>query len=215
MSEELNKPPPLLSVAILAGGESRRMGKDKAFLTYRGKRFIETIAQVALKVSDDVMVVIGSKQEGEFRWLASLKNQEEGGVSISLLSDEYRLKNPVGGILTAAQHARHEYMTVLPCDSPLVSPGVIKFLRVHAENHSGAVPVWENGDTEPLCAVYRTSEIGEAIKKALAQNKLGPKHAISFLQDVRFVPVEELRRFDSSLESFRNVNTIEDFESLP
>ncbi len=206
MSESLERRS--FSVVILAGGESRRMGKDKAFLLYKGKRFVEIITESALRVSDDVMVVIGSKQESDFDWLATKQG-------VLLLSDKYHLKNPIGGILTAVEQAKHPYTAILPCDSPLVTPSVISFLFTRAQSHSGAVPEWENGNTEPLCAVYSSAEIKEAITKALAQNKLGPKHAISFLKDVQYVPVEELRKYDNSLNSLLNVNTMEDYNSLP
>ena len=103
---------PRFSVGILAGGRSARMGVDKAFLLYKGKRFISIMANEVLKVSDDVMVVIGTKEVRNF------ERRVPRGVKI--IRDRYDLSAPLGGVLSALGVAKSSYAALIPCDLPLL-----------------------------------------------------------------------------------------------
>jgi molybdenum cofactor guanylyltransferase len=197
---------PRFSVIILAGGKSSRMGKDKAFLRLRGRFFISIISEEASKVSDDIIVAIGSKSGRRFTNAIPR--------SARLVSDSYEVGNPVGGILSGLKYARHSYCAVVACDLPLVKHEVLDYLFQRCRGHSAAVPVWENGDLEPLCAVYKISEATAAGAEALGRGKIGPRHMLSFLDDVQYVKVGELRRFDGELRSLLNVNDGDDYKRL-
>ena len=196
-----------LSVVILAGGKSKRMGYDKAFLTYKGRQFISIISEKMLEVSSDVIVANGTKDPSNFE-----SSLDKG---IRILNDNQSLMNPMGGILSALARTRHDYAAIVACDSPLVRTEVIRFLFEQARNRDAAVPIWEDGfRIEPLCAVYDAKEAMRAGMAALEDGKLGPKHMVSYLRDVNYLAMSKVRTYDPELASFLNVNTQDDYLAL-
>jgi molybdenum cofactor guanylyltransferase len=101
------------------------MGTDKAFLIYRGKSFVQLIVEEMMKISNDIIVVIGQKGGDNFR---SVLDQ-----NVRILKDELELGNPIGGMLTGFTHAKYRYAAALACDSPLVKHAVINYLCVSAQ----------------------------------------------------------------------------------
>lgn len=195
-----------LSVAILAGGQSKRMGRDKAFLTLGGRSFISRISDEMCTLTKDMFVVIGKKQTNEFR--------KALGRRATIIGDEYDLKNPMGGILSACKVVRTEYVAFLACDMPLVKSAVVLSLYRAAQGHSAAIPIWPNGFLEPLCAVYNVREAERAGLDALREGSVGAWSLISHLVDASYVRVESLRIVDHYLDSFININSVKDFKDL-
>jgi molybdopterin-guanine dinucleotide biosynthesis protein A len=199
-----------LSAIILAGGKSTRMGIDKAFLNYGGNTFIEIIAEEMRRLSEDVLILIGTKSRAQFESFL-------GSDRFRIMNDTHYLDNPLGGVLTGLDHASSDYSAVVACDSPRIRSDVLNYLYRRARGHSAALPIWDidNGMTiEPLCAVYNVEEMRYAIREATSKGKAGLKHAASFLGDVHHVPVSELRQFDQNLVSLLNINTKRDYFEL-
>jgi molybdopterin-guanine dinucleotide biosynthesis protein A len=195
------------SVAVLAGGESKRMmGTDKAFLIFRGVPFVAYITRQMLSISDDVYAIIGKKDIDQFRRVLA--------DSIVIRTDTHDVANPVSGMLTACESVLHPLVAIIACDLPLVKRDLIKFLVTCAIGHSAAVPIWENGDIEPLCAAYNAEEFRAAALDAQRHHEIGCKNAVKYLRDVNYVPVSKLRKFDEKLESLFNVNSMKEFETL-
>lgn len=182
------------------------MGTDKAFLEYRGRPFIALITEEMLKVSDEVLVMIGRKEEPKFRTVLDKK--------VEVANDSLHLTNPIGGMLSSFPLLNNDYAAFLACDTPFVRAEVITFLHQSALGHDAAIPVWEDSRIEPLCAVYNVQRAHEAGLRALAENRPSCNHLIHFLKDVRYVEVDALRRFDPGLASLRNVNSREEFRAL-
>jgi molybdopterin-guanine dinucleotide biosynthesis protein A len=182
------------------------MGTDKAFLPYNGRPFVAIIAEEMLKVSGDVLVVIGNKDESSFRKVLDER--------IRVVPDSQYLTNPMGGMLSTFQRVSNEYVSFVACDVPLMKSEVIRFLYESARGHSAAVPRWESGEIEPLCAVYNVRQSEEAGLKARDRGTLSCGHLVAELRDVNFVPVDSLRRFEPGLAFLKNVNHKEDFLAL-
>jgi molybdopterin-guanine dinucleotide biosynthesis protein A len=197
---------PNLSIAVLAGGRSKRMGRDKAFLYYKDRSFIEIITEEIAPISNDISVVVRKDQKDQF---SAILDRE-----FRILHDEFDVSNPLGGMLAGFTHARHTYSAVLACDAPLVRKEVVRLLLSAALGHSAAVPAWENGDTEPLCAVYDTEQARQSTMAMITRGELGPRRMLGRLSDVAYVGVSSLREVDPSLGSLVNVNTAEDYLAL-
>lgn len=198
------------SAIILAGGKGNRMGTEKAFLRYNGSTFIELIAEEMHRVSNDVLILIGTKCKAPFESLL-------GSNRVRIISDTYFLDNPLGGLLSALDHISSEYFAVVACDSPLVKAKVVRYLFDAAQGHSASVPIWDEQDRmsmEPLCAVYNTEESKRAIFEVIGEPRTGPKRMVMHLRDVRYVPVSELRPLDPGIDSLLNINTPEDYLAL-
>lgn len=182
------------------------MGTDKAFLPYKGRPFVTIIAEEMLKISSDVLVVIGNKDESNFRKVLDDR--------IRVVPDSRYLTNPMGGMLSTFGEVRNDYVAFVACDVPLMKSEVIRFLYESAGGHSAAVPRWETGEIEPLCAVYNVRQSEEAGLKTLNGGTVSCGRLVAELRDVNFVPVSDLRRFEPGLAFLRNVNHREDFLAL-
>jgi molybdopterin-guanine dinucleotide biosynthesis protein A len=105
-----------------------------------------------------------------------------------------------------------EYVAFLPCDLPLLSPGLLTVLFENAEGHDAAIPRWPDGRIEPMVAVYLRSPARDAAIEALDAGDRANTDLIRRILDVSYVPVDELRAVDPGLDSFVNVNTPADLK---
>jgi molybdopterin-guanine dinucleotide biosynthesis protein A len=196
----------LPATVVLAGGKSKRMGKDKAFLTYCGRSFVEIVVEKALKVSVKVVVCIGSKDRGMFEALLPR--------NVLVVNDRVNLGTPLSGVLTGFEVVDVDYAALVGCDMPLIREEVLTHLASLARGHSAAIPRWPSGEAEPLLAVYNVGETLDASRRAVSDGKLGLKHLFEYLADVLYVDVNSLKRFDARLESLKNINTPQDYQEL-
>lgn len=185
-----------LTVALLAGGQSSRMGTDKAFVHVRGRPLIEDILAAVRDLGAETILIT---------------NQPEkyGYLSLPLFGDVLPGKGALGGIYTALYHATHPHVLCLACDMPFV----IKPLLTHliTLRHEAMVIMPRLGaEAEPFRAVYARTCL-EPIRAALDSGKM---RITSFFPAVRvrFVDEPEIDRFDPQHQSFFNVNTPEDLE---
>ena len=200
----------MFSAIILAGGKSERMGKDKAFLNLGRRTFISMISQEMLRVSDEVIVVIGRKDAAPFK-----KEIRDGRVRF--VNDSHYIENPLGGMLTGFEAATNKYAAVVACDLPLIRNELIGKIFAEAEGHDAAVPIWNPEDKlsiEPLCAVYNAKKMKKAIKDSLGKGVFGCRLVVRSLSDVRYFPVSELRGYDPDLLFLNNINTRKDYLGL-
>lgn len=191
---------------MLAGGRSSRMGVDKAFLKYCGRSFIEIVVGRALSLGGRVVVCVGGKDKSVFEALLPKR--------VKVLNDVVELGTPLSGLITGFRFLGWGMSALLGCDMPLVKVSALRHLAGLAQGHSAAVPRWPGGDVEPLFAVYDVRATLGAAELAVRAGRLGLRHLLGYLPDVRYVDVGELRVFDPELESLFNVNTPEDYRVL-
>ncbi|NOZ76928.1 MAG: molybdenum cofactor guanylyltransferase [Euryarchaeota archaeon] len=144
-----------VSVVILCGGSSNRMGEDKKFLTYRGRTFLEHAVDTARAVSEKI--VVGSMEQ---------KEATTAVTELPVCVDEVEGVGPIMGILTGFENIDTEYGAVLPIDTPLARPEVMNYLVSLREGHDAVVPE-DRGYLEPLHAVYRRDAIIHACRRSL------------------------------------------------
>ena len=191
---------PPLTGAILAGGRSSRMGRDKAELMLTlpsGERFtmLQLVHRALEPVCDETLVVGGPAR---------------AGVDAKRVADMFPDAGPLGGILSALLASSNERVFAVACDMPFVDTQAIEGLAALAGGHDAVVPRIK-GRFETLHAIYKTDCAG-AIRKVL---DAGDRRIRSFfsLIDVRVVAEEEFARIDASGRSSVNVNYPEEFES--
>lgn len=175
-------------MVVLAGGKSRRIGSDKAFLGFKGRPFVRVVTDEMLKISEEVLVVIGRKDRREFERVLDSRAK--------VVNDNFDVDNPVNGIVSGCQHASRPYAAFLACDTPMAKSEAVSFLHALALDHSAAVPIWETGELEPLCAVYRTSDIMRIGFDVMMQENPSCKALISRLSDVNYVEIRRLKVVD-------------------
>ncbi len=193
------------SAVILAGGFSRRFGRDKGLVALAGKPLILHVIDRVSKVVDEVLVVVSSeKQKNNFESILEEK--------ANLVIDKDDSQSPLVGAVTGFETTNAEYSLLLPCDTPLVSTQIVQFLLDMCANRSAAIPRWPGGYIEPLQAVYRTESALAAAKTALKQGIMNMQSMIDNLRGVRYVSTMVLEQVEPDLLTFFNVNTPHDLK---
>lgn len=182
------------TIAIQAGGQSRRMGRDKALVPLGGTPMIEIQLHALQGLAEDVLIT--TNHPADYAYLG-----------VRLASDPVPGAGALAGLRTALAAARGESVLVLACDLPFVSRPLLEHLLARARQADVVIPR-RGGEFEPLLAVYSRSVLA-AVDKALAA---GHARMISFFPEVRVLALEpdEWERFDPEGLSFFNVNTPEE-----
>lgn len=193
------------SAVILAGGFSRRFGRDKGLVALAGKPLILHVIDRVSKVVDEILVVVSSeKQKNNFESILEEK--------ANLVIDKDDSQSPLVGAVTGFETTNAEYSLLLPCDTPLVSTQIVQFLLDMCANRSAAIPRWPSGYIEPLQAVYRTESALAAAKTALKQGRMNMQSMIDNLRGVRYVSTMVLEQVEPDLLTFFNVNAPHDLK---
>lgn len=195
ISPEQGPPKPLdLEGAILLGGASRRMGRDKSRAVLAGRTLLEwAVANLAPLVSR--LRVVGAN---------------EGSLEIEAVQDLYRGLGPLAGIHTALVTARSTKVLVLACDLPFATTRFLSGLAGKLGPDDGAVVPCPASGPVPVCAVYRTS-CAAGIERRLLERKLSARAFVEALP-ARLVDDSELAILDPGGRALLNVNTPEDLE---
>lgn len=183
---------------ILSGGQSRRMGTNKALLPISEKPNIERIKDELDKNFEDIILVTNHHEVYEF-------------LKIKMVRDYYPGKGPLAGIHAGLMTASHEVNLVVACDMPFVSAGLGTILVENLREYDAVVPII-GGTKHPLFAVYRKKIVNE-IKSCLENNSLRMIHLLDNL-NVLYMTEEDLQTFTKeSLEQiFFNMNHPEEYE---
>ena len=194
------------SIIILCGGRSRRMGKDKGSLILNGKPMVLHVLDTVKDTADEIILVLRDQEQIE-KYKPILK---EENTPIKIVVDEIKDQGPLVGILTGLSQINSEYAQILPCDSPFISKEFVLKMFEIAENEEfdAIVPIWDDGHIEPLHSIYRKNVV-DTIRDLIKNEKRNVRSLIDHL-NVKYIDVGEL---DESTMSFRNLNTINDYES--
>ena len=194
---------PALTGVVLAGGASRRMGRDKRLLpwgpdstdgTGHTTSLLQATVETLRMVADEIIVVA---------------NDRPKVVGAHVVSDVISDAGSLGGILSGLEAASHDQVFVAAADMPFLRADLIRNLAARFDDHDAVVPVL-NGRPEPLHALYGPA-VAVAARRQIKLGKLKIASALSGL-DVVWVPESELQPIDPGLESFRNVNTPAEYE---
>jgi len=184
----------MVTGVILAGGRSRRMGRNKALLPVGDRTLVEVIVARLREAALDPLLLVANTPEAYAH------------LGLQVVSDALPSGHPLVGIYSGVLHADGPAF-VCACDMPFLNPALIRSMAALAEGVDAVVPR-HNGNYEPLHAVY-TPACLDAIRRSIAAQG----RSTGFLTEVRIRVVEEddLRRIDPELASFVNVNTPEEY----
>lgn len=184
-----------ISVAILAGGLSSRMGSNKAFARVGGQPIIERIIGRVKRLGDEMFIVTNTPAEYAHLWLP-------------MHADVIPGKGPLGGLYTAISVAKFSYVLAVSCDQPFLNTDLLQSLIDQREGYDVVVPLAQDGYPQSMHAIYGKGCL-DAIRRNLDADKL---KMIGFFPDVRVLEVsgETIDRFDPQRRSFINVNSPDD-----
>lgn len=183
------------SAAILIGGESRRYGSDKAFLTLNGKNLTLKRYQQLSELFEEVYFV-------------SNKPNTHNQFGDRVFEDIITGKGTLGGIYSALHYATNEYCFITACDLPFLEIGLIQTLWSQAGNADIIAPIWKN-NIEPLVAFYHRRCLSE-IERAINQNErmvkgFWKKVTVALIDVTKFYSLVQLEKI------FFNINTTDDY----
>ena len=189
---------------ILAGGESRRMGSEKARLVLDGQSFVERIARELSSVTSSIMVV------GDRVSPAELKLHLNLPIDIQAAPDVYPQWGALGGVHAALSACSESWALVVACDFPFVTGELFASLAGVREDSEAVAPIQQDGIPQPLCSLYR---VEPCLRLAEQLIKSGERKPITLLQSVRtrWVLFNELRHLKGADSFFDNINTPEDY----
>lgn len=188
----------MLSIVIQAGGESRRMGRDKALMPFLGRPLIQRVLERLMPIADEVIVTTNRPEDYRF-------------LGLPLFPDLLPGRGALGGLYTALSSATCEVVAVVACDMPFASAGLIEAAnRLLIGEEADVVIPDSGGGLEPMHAVYRRETCIPAIKAAIEADQW---KLISWFPQVkvRILLPDETRGLDPSGLAFWNLNTPEEF----
>jgi molybdopterin-guanine dinucleotide biosynthesis protein A len=189
----------LVSIAILAGGQSKRMGRDKAFLEVGGQPVMERVINRVRGLTDNLFI---SANEAE----------KYTRFGLPIVADIYPDKAALGGMYSVIRAARHPHVLVVACDMPFLHVGLLQYLVELAPTADVVIPLINPPQPETLHAVYSKACL-PAIERRLLANQL---RIIGFFEEVsvRYLEQSEVAKFDPQFYSFLNMNTPEEWEKV-
>lgn len=183
---------------ILAGGLSRRLGRDKAVEPINGQPLIGRVMDALSGIADELVVVVNTPQRGR-----ELPLPDSAVAAV----DIYPNAGSLGGIFTGLSAASNQWGIVAACDMPFLNLDLLSYLLSFRESHDAVVPVLDHRP-EPTHAVY--SKV--CLSAIEARLEAGDLKIARFFDDVRvkYVSQQRVEEIDPGRLSFFNVNTEED-----
>jgi len=180
---------------VLAGGESRRMGRDKALLIRDGRSQLAHIAALLEGITERVYV--SSRQE---------QQDDPERSRFENIVDRYADIGPVAGILSAMDAHPNINWLVVACDLPNIDAATLSFLLEKSDPEQSFTAFKSNYDglPEPLCALYRSGS--DAIIRRFVEDGIVCPRKILIRSDTQLLEQPDPAALD-------NINTPDDLAS--
>ncbi len=194
-----------ITTIILAGGESKRMGRDKAFLLWKGKTFLRHILERVSQFSDEI-IISANKEESIY------KKQLEGiKKPVKIIKDKNPYSGPLNGIVSCFKSISYDNVFIATCDTPDINLNTVRFLFDSIKGYDAVIPVI-NGKFQPLNTFYTKESI--SVAKHLYEKNV--KSLFKWVENINanFVPDKDFIKYDLSLSMFRSINTPEEYRKF-
>ncbi len=192
----MNKKYENLSAIILAGGQSKRIGENKALLKIGDKTIIEIIAIKFQKFFSNISISANDDSVYSF-------------LDLPIVNDIYKNYGPLSGIHASLINSKTEKNFFISCDLPLINPTSINYIIDHSNGFQITIPLIK-GFPLYVCGVYSKS-ILECIEKLFNENPLKPSlKTLTRIVDTNILNIEKEKFYNENI--FINMNTKEDFE---
>lgn len=197
---------PDVSGFILAGGESRRMGVNKARLLVEGVPMIERVLNTLSAVTDDVSIVTNTPEVYLMLGVPLLGD---------LRRDASRGAGPLAGIEAALHAATRSFSLIVACDLPFVTADFLSLLLNYRQEAQIVVPETtgtQNPQLHSMCAVYQASVY--SVVTRLLDNGERRMETLLDHTTVRRVRASEYAHLPHSNRLLININTPNDFQAI-
>jgi molybdopterin-guanine dinucleotide biosynthesis protein A len=177
---------------ILAGGDSCRMGQDKATLLLDGETLLQRATTTMQALFPGVIISV---------------RQPRAEVALPQVCDTVSDGGPLAGLVAGLAQMESSWMFSVACDMPFIQPAMIAYLATLRDGHEAVVPRVD-GHPQPLFAFYAKAAL-PVMHHALASGEKRVRAVLKQL-DVRYVDEAELRDLDPQFCSFFDLDTPQD-----
>ncbi len=190
-----------LSVAILAGGQSSRMGQNKALLTLHGKSLIQHVLTTAEALNPAEILIVTNTPDSYAH------------LDYRMIADIHVGHGAISGIMSALSHSKTDHVLVIACDMPFVKTELLHLLINQAKSdiYQVIVPTVA-GYPQGVLAIYHKSSLAR-INQAIEAGQYKLKEVLESLESVVYVDESLWQAIDPHRLSFTNLNTPADFDS--
>jgi molybdopterin-guanine dinucleotide biosynthesis protein A len=181
------------TAVIMAGGDSRRMGQDKANLLLGERTLLQSVAATLQPLFGEVIISV---------------RQPRPEIILPQVCDDPAHSGPVAGLAAALERATTPWIFAVACDMPFITPAVIEYLALQRADYQAVVPL-VGGYPQPMAAFYAKSCL-DAVRACLHGKG---KHSFRALLDtirVCYVSEEQMQAVDPQLRSFFDLDTPQD-----
>lgn len=185
-----------LSAIVLAGGASRRLGQDKAALSFGGRPLLHIVIERISAVCRQIIV-------------AGARGRPDGSLPVTFVEDDVPDQGPLAGLHAGLAAASADFVLVVACDMPFLNTRLLAYMASLPRDYQALVPRL-GGRQHPLHAIYAHSCL-PVIESLRAQgcNSMGDLLARA---GVRELAEEEVRRLDPEGLSLFNLNNRADLD---
>jgi molybdopterin-guanine dinucleotide biosynthesis protein A len=180
---------------ILAGGDSSRMGQDKANLILDDATLLQRATATLQKVFPKVIVSV---------------RESRAEVALPQVCDAEADGGPLSGLVAGLAQVESPWMFALACDMPFIQPAVIERMAELRGEYQAVVPLI-GGHPQPLFTFYTKAALDIMREMQAAGEKR--VRAVLLQLDVRYVNEAELRDFDPQFRSFFDLDTPQDLKA--
>jgi molybdopterin-guanine dinucleotide biosynthesis protein A len=193
-----------ISCILLTGGQSKRMGEDKAFLKLDGQTFLKIIVKKLYEKCDEIILSINKDEE------IYQKELNEFLDKITFIKDKNPYDGPLNAVASVSDSINNLYVFIATVDTPLLNPELIDFYKEKISDYDCILPVI-NGKYQPLNTLYKK----DTLEKAKEVYK-SSKSLMSWINKLNCLKLyeDEISKIDKSLFSYWSINTKDEYEKL-
>jgi len=185
-----------ISAVLLAGGESRRMGRDKATLLFRGRPLWE-IQFDLLRALRPEEIFVSARTDPPWR-----------PSGVQFVSDEPPSRGPLSGLSATLARISTDHLLALAIDMPLMTENYLRLICNLVEPGRGVLPMIGNR-AEPLVAIYPKGTETDFIT-ALSGSDFSLQSLTKKLVDAGKLSLVKVLEEEANF--FRNFNNLSDFD---
>ncbi len=182
------------TAVILAGGQSKRMGQDKASLVFEGQTLLAKAEQSLTPLFEHVVVSTRQKRDD---------------TELPQVLDDSEHRAPMMGIVAVFEAVDTDWLFVVGVDMPFISADLVKHMAKHRAGYD-AVALHVGGMAQPLCCFYHRQTL-PAMQHHIQQEKRSLKCLLETL-NTYCIPEQEARLYDAELLSLVSLNTTADVQ---
>jgi len=178
---------------ILCGGESKRMGKNKALLKLGNITLVEHLINILKPICDEIIL--------------SVNNHELDFLPYIKVNDKINGIGPISGFYSCLLESKTEENIIISCDTPFITSTLLNLLKENSQGFEIVIPIFKN-QIQPLIGLFKKSSL-LAIKYHLDKGNYKPINIFENC-NTNFLKIE-LENLPKPDFLFLNINNIEDY----